>query len=75
MSTLNKDSFKVDDYTVFKAKTGYYYLRVKRGIEFSLGTKNKTNAKEAAKVAILEIHNRRIIELTKIDRRDCVQKA
>lgn len=68
MGKKAQNSFSVGDYTVFKAKSGYYYIRFRRGVERSLGTKNRVNAKSEAEEIVKENHLRKIAELSKIDR-------
>jgi len=69
MGKRSDDSFTVGSYTVFKSKkTDFYYIRFRRGVERSLGTKNKANARKEAEEIVKAEHVRKIAELSRIDR-------
>lgn len=68
MGKISKNSFKVSGLTVYESKSGYYYIRFRRGVERSLGTKNKTNAKALAQEIAKQEHIRKVAELSRVDR-------
>lgn len=69
MGKMAKDSFKIEGYTVFKSKkSGYYCIRLKKDVERSLKTKDKSTARARAKEVVKQIHLKKVAALSKIDR-------
>lgn len=68
MAKRAQHSFSVSGYMVYLAKSGYYYIRFSRGVERSLGTKNKIKARQTAEEIAKAEHIRKVTELSKINR-------